>query len=234
VGLYKVKTRLGFGNQIKTGEMDEIEEPQPLGAFVTDSVCAACNNGWMSQLENHVKPLLSPLMVDPWPANDRQLLSALFLHCHVITRWLLKTACTFGTKMSVEVPAYIRNELYQGRLHPEIMADISCNEQCGLYVGMSRTWACFTSGKLDSMKVPDHSFRFVWQLQHLAMRVAYFPGCRKMMTKPKYPVRLYPKFGIPRDCSIDGVTKPAYRYATLEEMEHDTIYTLRHESDLGW
>jgi hypothetical protein len=224
LGLYSTRTRLGFGNQVKTGEMDEIDEARPLGSFATNAVCASCNNGWMSQLESAVRPLLSPLLVDPWPVNDRQLLSDLFLHCHVIARWLLKTACTFGEKMSVQVPDYIRTELYQGRIHPEIMADISCNEQCGLYVGMSRTWACFANGKLDSMKVPDHSFRFVWQLRHLAMRVSYFPGCEKLMTKPRYPVRLYPRFGIPPDWCYEGVTKPGYRYATLEELEHDTVY----------
>jgi hypothetical protein len=224
LGLYTLKTRMGFGNQLRTGEMDEIDEPRPLGAFVTDAVCATCNNGWMSQLESAVKPLLSPLLDDPWPPNGRQVLSALFLKCHVVTRWLLKTACTFGEKMSVQVPDYIRQELYQGRLHPEIMADISFNEQCGLYVGMSRTWACFTGVKLDSMKVPDHSFRFVWQLRHLAMRVSYFPGCEKMMTKPRYPVRLYPRFGIPPDYCSDGATKPGYHYSTLQELEHDTVY----------
>jgi hypothetical protein len=227
LGLNSTKTRLGFGNQIKTGEMDEIDEPRPLGSFVTDAVCAACNSGWMSQLESEVKPLLSPLLVSPWPTNDRELLAALFLKCHVITRWLLKTACTFGEKMSVEVPDYIRTELYHGQLHPEIMADISCNEQCGLYVGMSRTWVCFSAGKLSPMKVPNHSFRFVWQLRHLAMRVSYFPNCEKTMTKPRYPVRLYPRFGIPPDYYLNGVLKPGYRYVSLEELEHDTIYAER-------
>jgi hypothetical protein len=222
--LYSTRTRLGFGSQLKTGAMDEIDESRPLGGFVTDAVCTLCNNGWMSQLESSVKPLISPLLVDPWPSNDRPLLSALFLKCHIITRWLLKTACTFGEKMSVQVPDYIRNDLYSGRLNPEIMADISCNDQCGFYVGMSRTWNCFADGSLGPMKVPDHSFRFVWQLRHLAMRVAYFPGCEKMMTKPRYPVRLYPRFGIPPSYYVGTAAKPGYRYSTLEELEHDTVY----------
>lgn len=215
---------MGFGNQVKTGEMDEIMAPQRLGGFVTEEICHECNTGWMHDLEDEVKPLLSPLMVDPWPNNDRVILSSLFLKCHVITRWLLKTACTFGTKMSCNVPQYIRDELYKGRLHPEILADISYNEECGLYVGMSPTWACYAGGKLDSMKVPGHSFRFVWQLRHLAMRVAFFPGCQKMMTWPRYPVRLYPKFCIPPDITVEGAKKPAYKYATLQELEHDTVY----------
>jgi hypothetical protein len=227
--LHKSKTKLGFGNQLKTGGMDEIMEPHPLGSFVTDSICANCNNGWMSQLENEVKQLLSPLMVDPIPSDERQLFDKLFLKSYVITRWLLKTACTFGTKMSCEVPDYLRVKLFQGQLHPEIMADISLNEECGLYVGMSRSWACYAGGKLDTMELPNESFRFVWQLRHLALRVAFFPGCQKMMSRPRYPVRLYPRFRVPPDITLEGVTKRAYRYATLEEVEHDTIYTPRHE-----
>jgi hypothetical protein len=75
------------------------------------------------------------------------------------------------------------------------------------------------------MQVPDHSFRFVWQLRHLAMRVAYFPGCEKLMTRPRFPVRLRPKFQIPPDIQVGGTLRPAYHYKTLEEVEHDTTHT---------
>lgn len=229
LNLYSIKTKLGFGNQTKTGEMDEIVEPCQLGGCVTDEVCASCNNGWMSGLESEVKPLLSPLLADPWPANDRPLFAALFVKSYIISQWLLKTACTFGTKVSCDVPDYIRSELFHGRLHPEIMVDMSCNRESGFYIGMSRTWVCYVKGKLDSMAVPDHSFRFVWQLRHLAMRVAYFPNCEKLMTRPRFPVRLRPKFQIPPDIKIDGVIKRAYHYETLQEVEHDTVYTPKGE-----
>ena len=209
--------------------MDEVMEKQPLGSFVTESICQKCNNGWMSKLENEVKPLLSPLFVAPWPVNDAQILSGLFLHSHVITKWLLKTACTFGEKMSCEVPQCIRDQLYKGALHPEIMADISYNDECGVYVGMSRTWKCYTGEKLNPMNVPGQSFRFVWQLRHCAMRCAFFPGCHKMMTRPRYPVRLYPRFRVPPNVNINGVLRKAYHYATLEELEHDTIYAPKDE-----
>ncbi len=229
LGLYSSKTKMGFGYQQDTGGMDEIMEPQPLGSFVIDSVCGKCNNGWMSQLENKAKRLLTPLLVDPFPDNNRHLFSALFLESHMITRWLLKSACTFGVKMSCEVPQYIRDQLYNGYLHPEVMADISVNDECGLYIGISRSWACYTNEKLDAMQVPNESFRFVWQLRHIALRVAYFPGCHKMMTRPKYPVRLHPKFCVPPDVEINGKLQAAYKYPTLESVEHDTIYTPKHE-----
>src|SRR5258707_14978697 len=75
LGLHDIKTKIGFGNQIQTGEMNEIMAPQRLGGFVTDSVCHDCNTVWMHDLENEVKPLLSPLLVDPWSANDRRIFS---------------------------------------------------------------------------------------------------------------------------------------------------------------
>jgi hypothetical protein len=225
--LYKTKTRLGFGVLNQSGQMDEIQAPQPASSFVTDAICANCNNVWMSDLEKVVKPLLTPLLSDPWPANHRQLFSSLFLQSAVITRWLLKTACTFGEKMSVQVPEDIRRELYAGRLNPEIKSDISYNDGYGAYVGMSRSWPCFKDGKIEPREIPNRSFRFVWQMKHLAMRIAYFPGCEKMMTPPRYPVRLYPKFGISPDYQKGGLTKPSYYYNTLEELEHDTIYALR-------
>jgi hypothetical protein len=227
LGLYNLKTRIGFGVQRASGEMDEIQAPQPLGAFVTDAVCETCNNKWMSQLENKVKPLLTPLLHEQWPADDRPLFQALFLHSGLITQWLLKTACAFGEKMSVQIPVDIRTALYRKQITSEVMADLSYNTECGLYVGMSRSWNCYKDEKIEPRQIENRSFRFVWQLRHLAMRIAYFPGCEKMMTRPNYPVRLYPKFGISPDYHSDGLNKRSYHYDTLEQLEHDTTYALR-------
>ena len=224
LGLYQIKTKLGFGNQIKTGEMDEIMETQPLGSFVTDSVCRQCNNNWMSELERQVKPLLSPLMVDPWPPDDRAILSGLFVYSPILARWLTKTACTFGEKMSVPVPDAIRSDLYNGRMHPEVVVDISCNEQCGTYIGMSRTWKGVVDGKPTTVQIKGLSFRFVWQLRHLAMRVSFFPAFEKRMIEPRFPVAIYPQFKVPKDYTSYGVTKPRYRYDTLQQLEHETFF----------
>lgn len=222
--LYKIKSRIGFGRQRPDGELDEIDAPQPLGSFTTDQVCGTCNKGWMSRLENYVKPLLSPLLVTPLPADDRKLFQGLFIHAAVITRWLLKTACTFGTKMSVHVPHHVCAELFQERLNPEISADLSFNKECGAYVGMSREWSVFDGRKVETMSIPGQSFRFVWQVRHLAMRVAYFPGCEKNMLKPRFPVRLYPRFGVLPDYFDGTATRRSYHYDALEQVEHETTY----------
>lgn len=49
------------------------------------AVCEPCNNGWMSDLEQVVKPLLSPLV-----RASRTTLTS--LQCRVLTRWYIKTA----------------------------------------------------------------------------------------------------------------------------------------------
>ena len=92
---------------------------------------------------------------------------------------------------------------------------------------MSRSWNCYKDETIANMRSGDRSFRFVWQLRHLALRVAYFPGCEKMMTRPRYPVRLYPRFGISPDYDSNGAAARSYHYETLEQLEHETTYALR-------
>lgn len=224
LGLYSQKFKIGFGVQRPDGGMDEIKAPQPLGSFVTDQICAECNNGWMSQLEDAVKPLLTPLLQETLPNDDRPLFQNLFVSSHILTQWLLKTACTFGVKMSVPVAKDIRESLFQKRIPSEITADMSVNDESGLYIGMSRQWSVFKDDKLDCASVGDRSFRFVWQVRHLAMRITHFPGCEKNMSRPRFPVKLYPRFGILPDYT-DGLNqKRSYHYETLEQLEHETTY----------
>jgi hypothetical protein len=58
-----------------------------VGAFVAGSVCSNCNHGWMSMLENEVKPILTRLVDDPI-----QLERLTDLERFTLARWTLKTA----------------------------------------------------------------------------------------------------------------------------------------------
>ena len=71
---------------------------------------------------------------------------SLFLHSGVIARWLLKTACTFGAKMSVEVPEQIRRNLYQDTVPIGISVDMAHNKQ------LVSIWPCLGSGMFGKMK----------------------------------------------------------------------------------
>jgi len=51
-------------------------------------VCAACNNGWMSQLEGRIRPLIGSMMHDLSIRLDRT-------EQHLIAAWCMKTAMVF-------------------------------------------------------------------------------------------------------------------------------------------
>src|SRR6266705_4313835 len=222
--LYKTKFRMGFSQENARGEMDSISQPEPLSGFYTIDVCGTCNNGWMSELEGKAKKILCPLLQITWPTNDKELFQSLFLHSGVIARWLLKTACTFGAKMSVEVMEQIRRDIYADVVPVGIIVDMAYDDEFGHYMAMSRQWNVWKDEKIISMQVGKQSFRLTWQVRHLVMRVHYFPGCEMTMTKPRFPVRIYPKFGISPDYVENGITKRSYHYKTLEQLEHETCY----------
>lgn len=234
LGLYNFKSRIGFGRQRADGSMDEIDAPQPLGGFRTKEVCRDCNNGWMSGLETYVKPRLAGLFDDPVSLNHRLMFQGLFVPAPFIARWLLKTACTFGAKMSIPVPSSLRQRLYAGLLHPELSVDLSINEQCGAYIGISREWNVYDGQSLAVKSVAGESFRFVWQVRHLAMRVSYFPGCEMNMTKPRFPVRVYPRFCVAPDWKDGSTTRQSYRYESLEQLEHETFYFIDGNPENPW
>ena len=178
----------------------------------------------MSVLEGKAKNILGPLLQENWPSNDKELFRSLFLKSDVLARWLLKTACTFGAKMSVDVPEKLRRSLYANIVPTGVNFDMAYDEEYGHYMAMSREWNAWKGAKIESMHIERQSFRLTWQVRHLVMRVHYFPGCETTMTKPRYPVRIYPKFGISPDYFESGVAKRSYHYQTLEQLEHETCY----------
>jgi hypothetical protein len=73
----------------RTGESTEQNWPgRPFGLTVGD-FCGGCNGGWMSRLENEVKSVLAPLILD----GERTLT---ILDQDVVARWATKTALVAG------------------------------------------------------------------------------------------------------------------------------------------
>jgi len=67
---------------------DEHRRPAsvPFDVIVRD-ICTVCNNGWMSRLEEQVKPFLTPMLLD----NPRVLTA---VEQHLLATWATKTALT--------------------------------------------------------------------------------------------------------------------------------------------
>lgn len=82
--------------------------------LTADTVCATCNHGWMSDLENEGAPILIP-MVEGRPQGfdiERQVL---------VSTWVTKTALTFDQAMPPDgrgMPVEYCRWLYEHRLPP--------------------------------------------------------------------------------------------------------------------
>jgi hypothetical protein len=73
---------------------DEHRRPAS-GVFdvIVRDICTVCNNGWMSQLEQQVKPILTPMLLD----QPRNLTAS---EQHTLATWATKTALTMqGAKI---------------------------------------------------------------------------------------------------------------------------------------
>lgn len=81
------------------GEAKLIRQP-PLERLVNTSVCAACNNGWMSKLETDAAPIITSL------CNGRDIRELTTLEVDVLARWAGKTAAvmSFVTPEKARVP----------------------------------------------------------------------------------------------------------------------------------
>jgi hypothetical protein len=89
----------------------------PLKSLVTGQVCARCNNGWMSQLEEQARPLLVPLI-----DASREVVDLTEDERAILGRWTLKTAAVLnaGSNFHSNVPPNHFRALYRrGRLPPK-------------------------------------------------------------------------------------------------------------------
>src|SRR5260370_28165312 len=76
-----VRQRLGTGKEVTYS-----------GDFKLKGVCSTCNNGWMSELETEVRPILGPIVQDLSIQLDLE-------DQKKIARWAFKTAIVLeGTK----------------------------------------------------------------------------------------------------------------------------------------
>ena len=183
----------------------------------------------MSRLENVAQKLLSPLVGTEWPANEKTILQTLFLHSADLTLWLLKTAATLGEKMAMRVPQFVIEQLRLQRIPEWVYSDIAFSEQAGHRLVISNSWNVVKDGEVTVRK-NEHSFRLTWQIRHLTLRVSHFPFTERHQLKPRYPVRVYPKFMVPPDYALDGVAKRSYAYQNVEQLERETTYVIRDRS----
>ena len=109
-------------------------------------ICASCNNGWMSTLENETAPLLKSLL--SW---EKDISSLDLRHRLLFARWAVKTAFMMNSASAVDrrVPAEHFRELYRSptRLPGGICAWPATPPHGGLqHLPVSRLGPCRASG----------------------------------------------------------------------------------------
>ena len=95
--------------EIRVGEwVDERSFAAKPAALKVRSVCATCNNGWMSDLEDEAKPFLLSMI------NGHRRTYYRRGQCLIAT-WLLKTALVAGSKFEPALPSDFYERLYAER-----------------------------------------------------------------------------------------------------------------------
>ena len=81
--------------------------------FVANCVCASCNGGWMSVIENEAKLVLTPLIKGTWKTLDVPAQ-------RTIANWLALKATIdlYASKVPVSIPRKFRRHLYESHTPP--------------------------------------------------------------------------------------------------------------------
>lgn len=195
----------------------EFRQAHGLNEFVTRKVCAACNSGWMSQLEVDFLAAAGPLIEPEWPRLESEFLSEAMKRNEVIARWAVKTTITANLAgiLKRAVPAEITTAVREAKLPPTLtvkLAHIRQCEQIGMVInrafwfvdGKERRWRGAESGR---------SFDVLFQLNHLAIRAINAPGAQLGYADPEkgFPLTAFPSASSPRLCG--------YSFETLDDFE---------------
>jgi hypothetical protein len=213
---------MGFGVQNQAGDFEAITEDTCLYKFYTRDVCEACNNGWMSRLEQRAQKILAPLLEVPIPRNEYELVRGLFLPSAILTQWLLKTCATFGNKWSIRVPSWILEGLPSGRIPPCVYADACVSDQSAFYMTMSRAWNVVVDDQIG-MKENDDSFRLTWQgMVSTRMRKdrGHDPSQRAQEACPRVVILRVARTLCSYKNSVAGRINPTNRLDTAEVAEN--------------
>jgi hypothetical protein len=148
--------------------------------FVSGGVCAGCNGGWMSQLENEAKPLLTRLIADPHglPKLSEQ-------ERYVMARWTLKTAAalnaaSFGNPanpLDRPVPREHLKPLSLGSFPDEVVvfAGGCPSDRIADFV-QNASWAVPKYSVPLVKQEQDRSYKIGMSFRSLLLGVAYYPN----------------------------------------------------------
>ncbi len=145
-----------------------------LGSFVAGRVCRRCNNGWMSQLEQQIKELLSALM-----EAERQVAELSGFERESLARWATKTA--FAYRSADLAPHLVdprhAHDLAANRMPPVRVVARQASVELGLGCYATQRWMIdYPSPQRHVVEtLTGHSHKTVLVLGHLLIAVCYWP-----------------------------------------------------------
>jgi hypothetical protein len=186
-----------------TGTHFRLPWPRPVSnrkqsgeSLVLGNICKDCNNGWMSDLEIEVMPLLKDVITNKCRANTWSKIEA-----ESIAKWSLKTSIVINLSSNYRriIQDHLIKKFYETRSVPHsIIIDIAFHEvkEKRLEWRQSRNFAIV--GTEDILSNLDHikssSFIIGMAINELVLRVVYWPDPRAMINpdKRKGFIQLYP------------------------------------------
>lgn len=195
------KIVIGFGIWLD-GKQDTVTEERTIEDMLLPSVCGSCNNTWMSRLENLTKSTLGELLRPQYPTDDRALIARLEKQKNLLALWAMKTACTFGEKMSVAVPRDFVTDLRNLILPAGLKLELAYSEMPALVMHMTNHCRLLDTATSAQEMKNDASFVLVLQINHLLIRLSYCPFTVRLQTNHRNPIDVYPSFIIPPDFEI--------------------------------
>lgn len=228
------RVTLGFVMRFANGGTEWVTEERPIEEILLLSVCGKCNNEWMSGLERTTKPLLQDLLAPTWPANHRDLIAHIgtSTHRYGLGIWAMKTACTFGEKMSVKVPRDFVTRLKDGNefeMQPGVRLQLALSEESGLAAHMTNHCRLYeaSDGKIEQ-RLNDSSFVLILQINHLILRFWHCPFTIRQQMNKRNPVEIYPTFFMPPESfgSRNGVlaNRVGYLYDSFQQFDREVFH----------
>jgi hypothetical protein len=146
----------------------------PLSQLKTGSICAKCNNGWMSELERAVASTLVPLM-----HGERRLADIRRAERLILARWATKTAYALdagGLEQRVPKDHFGALRANNKGLPPQVAVFAADHDPTRKwYFAVGGTWSHAAITPTGQARVEKESYKIVLQLDRLVLVVAYWP-----------------------------------------------------------
>ncbi len=203
--------------------------PHVLGSFTEGRVCSGCNNGWMSQLESHAKPILESLF-----RNERHVSGLSELERMVLSRWCLKTAAILshatplGKPISIEHLRFLRSNA-SGMPHYLGVFSASGIPTREFGYWQRNHWPIMSPEGIanPTALLPEDRYKITVQVKNLILVTAHLPRVNsKFVLVAGLHIPLWPQDRFFPSYRIDLTMREPYDIARVVEIASDNLGAL--------